>query len=142
MTAKQYLMQYRQALKELRCKEAERQSLLDHATNISPSTQGGTPVPGNITDKTGNGGTSLAALDSVIESEIKALEDKLIDIRDTISQISEPTERDLLTYYYICCYTWERTAAEMGYTFVHVVKNLHPAALKSISTVMVKKNIE
>ena len=141
MTAKQYLLQYRNALAELKCKEAERQSLIDKATNISPALVGGTPTAGNVTDKTGRGAVNIAEIDKQIEADQEKLKGMLSAIRNTIAQVSDSTERNLLTYYYVCGYTWEQTAVEMGYSYVHVVKNLHPLALKSIARVMIKKGI-
>lgn len=142
MTAKQYLLQYRQALSDLRCKQSERRALFDNATNISPSTAGGTPTPGSVSDKTGRGVVNISALDAQIEAEEIALAIILSEIRETISQVSDSAERNLLTYYYICGYTWEETAAQMHYSYNHVVANLHPKALRKVSAVMKQKGIE
>lgn len=141
MTAKQYLMQYRLALSELRCKESERQTLYEKATNISPSLNGSTPTAGSVSDKVGIGATSIAALDETITSEISQMQQMLRDIRDTVNSVSDVQERNLLTYYYICGYTWERTAVEMNYSYAHVVTNLHPRALRSVDRVLRKKGL-
>ena len=142
MTAKQYLLQYRHALAELKCKEAERQSILEKATNISPATEGGTPTAGNVTDKTGRGAVNIAEIDTQIEAEQVRLKQLLSSIRHTISQVSDSSMRNLLTYYYVCGYTWEQTAVEMAYSYNHVVANLHPAALRKVSIIMRKAGIE
>lgn len=136
MTAKQYLLQYKNALAELKCKEAERQALLDKATNISPALVGGAPTAGNITDKTGRGGTNIAEIDKQIEAEQAKLAKLLANIRHTIAQVPDTAERNLLTYYYICDYTWEQTAVEMNYSYNHVVANLHPSALRKVAIIL------
>lgn len=136
MTAKAYLRQYREAVAELKCKEQEREMLYERATNVSPSMNGGTPNAGEISDKTGRGAVSIVELDEVISAEIQNLKQLLTEIRSTISKVQDANERNLLTYYYICGFTWEQTAVQMSYSYVHVVKNLHPAALKSISAII------
>lgn len=142
MTAKQYLLQYRDALMELKCKEAERQTLIERATSTAPSMQGGAPVIGSITDKTGRGAANVADLDREIEAEEKALNELLSSIRRTISQVPDVSERNLLTYYYVCGYTWEQTAVEMAYSYSHVVSNLHPSALRKVTVIIRKAGIK
>ena len=142
MTAKQYLKQYQNALNEIRCKEAERQSILDKATNISPALEGGTPTAGNVTDKTGRGAVNIAEIDSQIEAEQARLKQVLASIRHTISQVSDSAERQVLTYHYICGYTWEQTAVEMSYSYTHIVANMHPSALRKVTNIIRKAGIE
>lgn len=142
MTAKQYLLQYRHALAEIKCKEAERQTLLERATNISPASEGGTPTAGNVTDKTGRGAVNIAELDKQIIAEQARLQQLLASIRHTIAQVSDSSERNLLTYYYVCGYTWEQTAVEMAYSYNHVVANLHPSALRKVTNIIRKAGIE
>ena len=63
--------------------------------------------------------------------------DDLIDVKqeicDVIKKIDDTTLRTLLYERYINCRTWERIAADMSYSYIHVVQRLHPKALREIA---------
>ena len=49
-----------------------------------------------------------------------------------IDKVENGTYRLLLTLRYIRFMTWEQVAEEMNYSYVHVVYNLHSAALRQV----------
>lgn len=57
------------------------------------------------------------------------------EIGDAIKKINDTTLRTLLYERYINCRTWERIAADMSYSYSHIVQKLHPAALREISKI-------
>lgn len=76
----------------------------------------------------------IAALDERINAEIDHLVDAKVEILDAIAQMHGDTLQTTLTLYYIDCLpTWEDVARRMHYSRDHVVKILHPAALREIN---------
>ena len=132
MTAKEYLSQYRECVKDIKAKREELAVLLADATNISPNMSDGTPTPGTIMDKVGWKGAARADIEREIEEECAAAKELRRDIRKSIAALTSGDLRRLLTYRYICGCTWERVAVKMNYSYFHVVKRLHPRALAAI----------
>lgn len=132
MTAKEYLSQYRECVKDIRCKREELAQLLEDATCISPVSGDGGHTPGSVSDKVGKNGAKLADISREINEECAAARLLRRDIRRSISNISSGNLRRLLTYRYICGFTWERIAVKMEMSYYHVVHRLHPRALREI----------
>ena len=139
MTSKEYLSQYREAVKDIRCKQEELEQLREDATAISPSTEGG-HTDGNISDKVGRKAPAIADLEREIEEEKAAARLLRRDIRRSIAALSSGNLRRLLTYRYICGCTWERVAVKMDMSYVHVVHRLHPKALRQIGDIIFSEN--
>ena len=132
MTAKEYLSQYREAVKDIRAKHEELFALLDDATGISAPVGETIHTVGNISDKVGKNAAAIADIEHEIEEECESLRMIRRDIRATISQVRSGSLRRLLTYRYICGFTWERIAVKMSYSYKHVVHVLHPRALAAV----------
>lgn len=141
MTAKEYLLQYREAVDDIRCKRDELAVLLADATNMSPS-PGGSHTPGSTSDKVGRKGAARADIEREIEDEVESARLLRRDIRQSISRVSSGTLRRLLTYRYICGCTWERVAEKLDMSYVHVVHRLHPKALCEIGDIIFLENSE
>lgn len=139
MTAKEYLLQYREAVKDIKCKNEELEKLREDATAISPSTSS-EHTAGNISDKVGRKAPEIADLEQEIEEEKAAARQLRRDIRQTIAALSSGNLRRLLTYYYICGNTWERVAVKINMSYVHVVHRLHPKALRKIGDIIFSEN--
>lgn len=139
MTAKEYLLQYREAVKDIKCKNEELEKLREDATSISPSASS-EHTAGNISDKVGRKAPEIADLENEIEEEKAAARQLRRDIRQTIAALSSGNLRRLLTYYYICGTTWERVAVKMNMSYVHVVHRLHPKALRKIGDIIFSEN--
>ena len=131
MTAKEYLSQYRDAVEDIKVKNAELEKLREDAVSISPSSSA-EHTTGNISDKVGRKAPEIADLEREIEEEKAAARLLRRDIRASISKIPIKDLRRLLTYRYICGCTFERVAVKMGRSYYHVVHRLHPAALKKV----------
>ena len=140
MTAKEYLSQYREAVKMIRTKQDELLALIEDATAVSPN-QSGTHG-GGTSDKVGRKSAAAADIEREIEEEKAALRVIRRDIRATIAQVHSADLRRLLTYRYICGCTWERVAVKMNYSYVHIVHRLHPRALAAVGDTMPKDVIE
>ena len=140
MTAKEYLSQYRDAVKLIYTKQDELLALIEDATAISPNNSG--THGGGISDKVGRKSAAAADIEREIEEEKAALRVIRRDIRATIAQVRSADLRRLLTYRYICGCTWERVAVKMSYSYVHIVHRLHPRALAAVGDTMPKDVIE
>ena len=140
MTAKEYLSQYREAVKMIRTKQDELLALIEDATAVSPN-QSGTHS-GGTSDKVGRKSAAAADIEREIEEEKAALRVIRRDIRATIARVHSADLRRLLTYRYICGCTWERVAVKMNYSYVHIVHRLHPRALAAVGDTMPKDVIE
>ena len=136
MTAKEYLSQYRDMVKDVRAKRDELKKLREDATAISPQTSEGGHTPGAVSDKVGRKAAAAADIEREIEEECAACRLLRRDIRATIAQVSSGDLRRLLSYRYICGCTWERVAVKMGYSYVHVVHRLHPRALQAVGDIV------
>lgn len=139
MTAKEYLSQYREAVKDIRCRQAEIEQLREDATAISPSASAD-HTAGNISDKVGRKAPEIADLEREIEEEKAAARLLRRDIRRTIGAVSGNEMRRLLTYRYLCGFTFERIAVKMGKSYYHVVHRMHPHALRLVGDTDFEKN--
>ena len=126
---KAYLRSYRKA-------KAEAKSIQDsidelRLNKMSPSMGGQDGMP------RGSGSSDLsdyaARLDE-LERELKAKQMRatilMIEIESEIENMDNATERTLLRYRYIRGYTWEKIAAELGYSW-RQVHNIHRSALQN-----------
>ena len=132
MTAKEYLAQYRECVKDIRCKDEELARLIEDATRVSPSLDDVGHAPGSVSDRVGRAASEIADIEREIEEERNAARLLRQDIRASIAAVPEGNLRRLLTYRYICGCTWERVAVKLDMSYVHVVHRLHPRALRYI----------
>ena len=126
---KEYLRSYRKTRAE---EKAIRESIEELRLNkMSPSlgVQDGMPK--------GSGGSDLsgyaARLDE-LERKLQVKQKKAVilmcNIADSIAEMEDATERTLLRYRYICGYTWEKIAVELGYSW-RQVHYIHGKALQN-----------
>ena len=70
-------------------------------------------------------------LESEISKEMKKLLDLKKEIMRVIESVSNADYRILLEFRYLCFYSWEKIAAEMGYDRRYILK-MHNRALNSV----------
>lgn len=136
MTIKEYLSRYRKMNDEINSLCAD----LSQLRAMLYQTRGGQldGMPHGRKYKTGANYEAIVDKIADAEEEINKKIDTAVDIRNEISAviggIEDDTLRQLLRYRYICCYTWEQTAAAINksYQWTWV---LHDRALKKIKTV-------
>ena len=79
-------------------------------------------------------GTIVKIID--LEQEINEDIDRLVDLKKEITSaikaVSVPEYQVVLELRYLCFKTWEQIAVDMSYSYVHIVHNLHPMALKLV----------
>lgn len=123
MTAKEYLQQYGTAMRRIR-------AISDHLAELRA-------VAENLRTEDGHRVELDAAVANLVDterqvsSEVAKLCKLETEIACTIDRMQEPY-RTLLYERYINGKTWEQVAVSMNYSYVHVVHNLHPKALKTV----------
>lgn len=128
MTAKEYLGQYRSAMKEIERRREEIAQLEALAEYASPrSDRGGS----GVSDRVGRLAAKLADERAALQREIEGLMELREEIKAVIGGVSDPTFRQLLMLRYINGFTFERIAEEMYYTYKWVFV-LHGRALAAV----------
>ena len=77
--------------------------------------------------------TRFADYSKAIDERIDELYKIKQEILKAISGVDNSTYRTLLIERYINFKTWERIAVDINYDYYHVIKHLHPKALKAIN---------
>ena len=135
MTAKQYL----HSVRRLDARMAQLQE------SIQQYWAGATSVVQTLdVDGGGRSSTTTRKPESYVEHvlELKQRYDYLISrklhAQLLIEQLEDNVYAALLTAYYINGKTWEETAAAIGYSEVHTIQSLHPAALSAFQEILDK----
>lgn len=125
---KEYLRSYRKTRAEAKATQETINELRLNKMCPSMGAQDGMPK--------GNGSSDLSGYASrldELERKLREKQDKSVrlmgEITDSIAEMEDATERTLLRYRYICGYTWEQIAVDLGYSWQWVHK-LHARALK------------
>jgi hypothetical protein len=130
--AKKFLLQYREAQRE-ECRIAEQIAELKARAASIGSQPRGEPVQGSgAADK-------MALVDAAIDKERNALMEARLrtqavkaEVLKAIDAVGDAKHRQILTYRYICLYSWAKIARKTEYSRDHVQKYIHNEALKKI----------
>ena len=131
MEAKEYLLQYKDAQREVDRLINERARWIARATKVTP-TYTGMPHGGSGEDRMQDAVERL----SEVEDELNDKIDRLVDLRrevDTaISTIGDTRLETVLRYRYIDCMTFEQMAVKMNYCYKQICR-MHGDALQKMS---------
>lgn len=131
MTKKEYLLQYKDAQREVDRLINERARWIARATKVTP-TYTGMPHGGSGEDRMQDAVERL----SEVEKELNEKIDKLVDLRRevdaAISTIGDTRLETVLRYRYIDCMTFEKIAVEMNYCYKQICR-MHGDALQKMS---------
>ena len=138
MTAKQYLNRARRIDMEidslLLMVQATRESLESITQNYEGDVTTGTKNPHKF--------DRLVELESLVDKKIDNLIEVKMEILDTISQVDDGTQRELLTLYYTTKdkvtnkpLTWEQVAVKMNYSWRRVME-FHSSALQEVQRII------
>lgn len=137
MTAKEYLLQYKDLTDDI----AEKQEKLGWLETVAASASPGNGSGGGSekSDKVGR----LAADIADLKNEINQLTDRLISLREeielTISQITSGKHRKLLHKIYISGKSWPQVEQEMSYCNRHL-RRIHREALDRLDKILAAKD--
>ncbi len=131
MTPKEYLLQYRDAVRRATAAQDHLDELRAMAERITPNyggSGGGTHQTG---DKLGAAVARLVDAENRVSDELELLEATEREVIGTIDKITDGTLHTLLYERYINGKTWERIAVEMNYSYRGVTK-MHGRALQAV----------
>lgn len=137
MTAKEYLLQYRDAVRRATAAQDHLDELRAMAERITPnygSSGGGGHQTG---DRLGAAVARLVDAESRVSDELELLEATERDVISTIGKITDGTLHTLLYERYVNGKTWEQIAVVMNYSYQHIVHYLHPKALNAVKHLIV-----
>lgn len=131
MTAKEYLMQYRESI-------ADTKAAIEHIRDLREMCE----------NLKGTDGESIR-LDEAAARLIDAKEETAreldrycairADIRRTISYVRDARYRELLHARYIMGLSWRCVAEHIHFDYSYTVHTLHPAALRAVDVVLMQK---
>ena len=134
MTAKEYLQQYRDAVRRAKAAMDHLDELRAMAERITPnygSSGGGGKQTG---DRLGAAVARIVDAEARVDAEIELLTATAREVRTTIEAVPEPY-RTLLYERYINGKTWEQIAVIMNYSWRQTVR-LHGIALNAVKDVI------
>lgn len=128
MEAKEYLLQYKDAQREVDRLINERARWIARATKVTP-TYTGMPHGGSGEDRMQDAVERLSEVEEALNEKIDKLVDLRREVEAVVSTIGDPRLETILRYRYIDCMSFEKIAVIMDYSYDHVVR-LHGWALK------------
>lgn len=135
MTAKEYLQQYRNAVRKVSAAQDHLDELRAMATRITPNygaEGGGTHQTG---DKLGAAVARIMDAESRVSDELELLEATEREVIRTINDVQDGTLSTLLYERYINGKTWEQIAVCMNYSYRQITR-MHGAALIAVKYVL------
>lgn len=136
MTAKQYMNRARRVDSEIESLMKLVQKTRESLESITQS------YTGDIIQSTKNPHKydRLVELESLVDEkiaeQIKIKEETL----ETISQLKDRRQREVLIGYYLNMQTWEQVAVDMNYSFQHIMR-IHGYALKGVEAIINSENM-
>lgn len=137
MTPKEYLQQYRDAVRRASAAQDHLAELRTMAERITPnygSSGGGTH---QTVDKLGADVARIVDAESRVSDELEMLEATEREVISTINKVEDGTLHTLLYERYINGKTFEQIAVEMDYSWRQTIR-LHGAALNSVRSILIK----
>lgn len=134
MTPKEYLLQYRDAVRRATAAQDHLDELRAMAERVTPNyggSGGGTHQTG---DKLGAVVARLVDAESRVNDELRRLVETEREVNDTIQNVRDGTLRALLYERYINDKTWEQIAVSLNYTYRRVTQ-LHGKALNAVGQI-------
>lgn len=131
MTTKEYLMQYRDAVRRASAAQDHLTELREMAERITPNYGGSGGGTHQIGDKLGAAVARLVDAESRVSDELELLEATEREVIGTIDKITDGTLHTLLYERYINGKTWEQIAVDMHYSYRGVTK-MHGRALLAV----------
>lgn len=131
MTAKQYMNRVRRVDKEI---VALRNMIQKTRESLESITQSYT---GDIIQSTKNPHKydKLVELESLVDEKIGEMLSIKTETLETITQLKDRRQREVLIEYYLNMKTWEQVSVDMHYSFQHTMR-IHGYALKGVEVIL------
>lgn len=131
MTAKEYLLQYHDADREINVKLDQIHRLRELACKTT-STLTPDKVQTDTQNKTEIIVAKIVDLENEVDSEIDSLGEIRREVQGVIDQVPNAAQREVLVRRYMIGQTWEQIAVELNYTYRNVCY-IHGRALHAVS---------
>lgn len=134
MTTKEYLIQYKRMMEEVRCLDVEIEELWTQLTSATSSNDG---MPkGTVQDRQTKLHAIMADKLQSKRSKKQVAEEIMAEVLQTIDKVTDPNHRQLLFERYIQDKEWKDIAEDISYTEEYVRGELHGKALNDIRFLM------
>lgn len=135
MTTKEWLSRATNIDNEIKRLRAEKEQALSAATS-STVLASGEKVQTSRRNSSEDKFLRCAEYSELIDKSTGELYAVKKEILSAINQVDDGTLRELLEARYLQNITWGKIAAQMHYSYKHIVHNLHPKALQKIKEVI------
>lgn len=140
MRTKEYMLQYRRALEQVRLIDARLAELYRQAeVRATAPREISVRGSGKISDHTADLAVSIAETGERLERQRAEALRIANEIFDTIGAVPDPIQARLLFDRYILGRSWNQTADDIGHDPVHTRGRLHGAALEAVRKVRENK---
>lgn len=129
MTAKEYLLQYRDAVRRVEAAQDHLNELRATAERITPNYGGSGGSGAQTGDKLGAAVAKIVDAEERLDADITMLIATEREVERTINAVDDSILRKLLYERYINGKTWEKISVMLHYSYQHITHVLHPRAL-------------
>lgn len=130
MTAKEYLLQYKNLDTCISAKSEQLERFKELATKVSPSQGNG--GSGDVSDRVGATVAKICDAEAEINDMINQLVDLKREIENAIAKVPDATHRQILELRYLNQKKWENIAVEL-HTDLRWIYRLHGRALQQLT---------
>lgn len=134
MTARQWLGRGDSARKKIAALRETKEKLYAEVTGTTPGYAGDVVMHKGESRKM----EKYAEVSEALDAEEARLLEICRETVEVIRQVEDQRYYRLLLFRYVEGRSWTEVAERMGYTFVHVTRNLHPAALGEVDKLLKK----
>ena len=136
MQAKEFLLQVQRAEKELKAIGAKRRHYEDLAQSIGAKMSSTVVQTSGNSSKTETAAIGLYEMTKLLEEKEKEYCETIKKAEELIAKIRQDKFRDILTYRYLCNWSWKSIRDQLGYKDEKSVFRCHGYALRELQKVM------
>lgn len=136
MMAKEFLLSVQKAEKELLVISAKKRHYLDLAQSIGAKISGTVVQASKGASKTEIAALGLYEMEKMLEEKEKEYVELIKKAEELLAKIKQDKFRDLLTYKYICNWSWRSIRDQLGYKDEKSVYRCHGYALRELQKLM------
>ena len=136
MTAKEFMERVRKAESELLAISAKKRHYLDLIQAIGAKMSSTVVQGSNTSSKTETAALGLYEMTKLLEEKEKEYVEIVKKAEEALAKIKQEKFRDILTYRYLCRWSWKSIRDQMGYKDEKSVYRCHGYALKELQKVM------
>jgi len=136
MQAKEFLLQVQRAERELKAIGAKKRHYADLAQSIGAKISGSVVQTSGNSSKTETAAIGLYEMTKLLDEKEKEYCTLIKQAEELIAKIKQEKFRQVLTYKYLCNWSWQSISDELGYKDKRSAKRCHGFALIELQKVM------